>query len=110
MPNHALMVQGELSLPPCEVVATSGICLSGLLALKYCFLSVRSGESSNGVATGSENVSSHLRGHCFTEESELDEKKEAIEFDKDFLRWMLSDGAGAIWLNNSPNKDRSQRV
>ena len=102
MPNHALMVQGELGLPPCETVATAGICLSGIMALKYGYLSIVSGESSNSLATGSENVSSLLRGHCFREESTLDGKVEAIGFEKDFLRWMLSDGAGAVWMSRSP--------
>ena len=35
MPNHALMVHGELKIPPCEVVATAGICLAGVMSLKY---------------------------------------------------------------------------
>lgn len=111
MPNHALMVQGELQLPPCEAVATAGICLSGIMALKYGYLSIRSTESSNAVATGSENVSSLMRGHLFAEESQLSDsqlKKNSgeIGFEKDFLRWMLSDGAGAVWMNNTPNPDR----
>ncbi len=107
MPNHALMVQGELQLPPCEAVATSGICLSGMMALKYAYLSIRAGESKNGIATGSENVSSLMRGHLFTEESssgeeQLKKNKNEIAFEKDFLRWMLSDGAGAVWMSDSP--------
>ena len=35
MPNHAVMVHGELGNPPCEVVSTAGICLCGMSALKY---------------------------------------------------------------------------
>jgi 3-oxoacyl-[acyl-carrier-protein] synthase-3 len=33
MPGHAVMVQGELGNPPCEVVSTAGICLCGMTAL-----------------------------------------------------------------------------
>ncbi len=105
MPNHTLMVQGELGLPPCETVATAGICLSGMMALKYAYLSICSGECSNAVATGSENVSSLLRGSCFQKESALDKNNELIGFEKDFLRWMLSDGAGAVWMSSSPGND-----
>lgn len=110
LPNHALMVQGELQLPPCEAVATSGICLSGMMALKYVYLSIRAGESKNGVATGSENASSIMRGHLFSEESKTGEEqlknnKSEIAFEKDFLRWMLSDGAGAVWMSDHPAKN-----
>lgn len=107
MPNHALMVHGELGIPPCEAVASSGICLSGIMALKYVYMAVLSGLNHNGVATGSENVSSLLRGYQFSAENtdhshELKRKPE-LAFEKDFLRWMLSDGAGAIWLSDAPN-------
>ena len=107
MPNHALMVHGELKVPPCEVVATAGICLAGTMSLKYAYLSILAGESENAVATGSENVSSLLRGDNFSGEIESRveqlEERPVIAFEKDFLRWMLSDGAGAIWMSSAPN-------
>ena len=31
------------------------------------------------------------------------ERSPELAFEKDFLRWMLSDGAGAVWLENQPN-------
>lgn len=108
LPNHGLMVHGELGLPPCEVVATAGICLSGVMALKYAYLAVLSGQSRNAVATGSENASAILRAANFAEE-EQDAAVERLRvhpelaFEKDFLRWVLSDGAGAIWLRGAPN-------
>lgn len=109
MPNHALMVHGELGIPPCEVVATAGICLSGTMSLKYAYMAILSGLNSNAVATGSENVSSLLRGHLFNEEMALQDKQlkknPELAFEKDFLRWMLSDGAGAVWMSNKPNSD-----
>ncbi len=61
MPNHAVMVHGELGLPACEVVATSGICVSGVMALKYAWLGVAAGEFDSAVATGSE-LSSAVMG------------------------------------------------
>lgn len=107
MPNHALMVHGELKIPPCEVVATAGICLAGVMSLKYGYLSILAGESKNVVVTGSENVSSMMRGWSFEEEIDSRaaqlEKNPAIAFAKDFLRWMLSDGAGALWMSDKPN-------
>lgn len=109
VPNHAVMVHGEIGNPHCEVVATAGICLSGLTAFKYAYLSVLGGQSSNAVATGSEVSSLSLLARNFDSEidcrvAQLEERPE-IAFEKDFLRWMLSDGAGAMLLQPQPRAD-----
>jgi 3-oxoacyl-[acyl-carrier-protein] synthase-3 len=102
MPNHAVMVHGELGLGPLEVVSMAGICLCGLSALKYAALGVSAGEFRHAVALGSELSSYYLRGALL--QSELDAQVRALEehpeiaFEKDFLRWMLSDGAGAVLI------------
>jgi len=110
MPNHALMVHGELDIEPLEVVSTAGICLSGATALKYAYTSIKSGEAENAVCSGSENSSASMRSENFKQEidTRIDalEKNQEISFEKDFLRWMLSDGAGAMHLSNTPNKDK----
>jgi 3-oxoacyl-[acyl-carrier-protein] synthase-3 len=111
MPNHAVMVHGELgnadNLGSCEVMATAGVCVSGVTSFKYGYMSVLAGLSSNAVVTGSEIASSFMRADKFEAESEARiaalEKRPVIGFEKDFLRWMLSDGAGALLLQNRPN-------
>ncbi len=109
MPNHALMVHGELGTRACEVVATAGICLSGVMALKYAYLSLLAGDSQKAIVSASENASSVMRSENFTQEIEqrVDElgKTPEIAFEKDFLRWMLSDGAGAMFLTTKPNSN-----
>ncbi|WP_419678070.1 beta-ketoacyl-ACP synthase III [Aliarcobacter lanthieri] len=108
MPGHTLMVQGELKLKPIETISASGICLSGVNALKYIYLAIKSGEFKKGVSTGSEASSPILSAKNFTEESKCLEELEqnsSIAFEKDFLRWMLSDGAGAMLLENKPNNN-----
>jgi len=106
LPNHGVMVHGELGGPPCEVVATAGVCAAGATALKYAWLAVRSGEHESAVATGSEAISPVLRGIRYaTETEEMANRLEAqpeLAFEKDFLRWMLSDGAGAVLLQPAP--------
>lgn len=108
MPNHAIMVHGELGCEPLEVVSTAGICLSGITALKYAYTSIKSGEADIAIATGSENSSAIMRAENFTHEIqsrvEMLEKNQEIAFEKDFLRWMLSDGAGAMALSAKPNE------
>lgn len=106
MPNHAVMVHGEIGGPNCEVVATAGVCLAGLTALKYAWLAVRAGEHPNAVATGSEVASLLMRAQRYA--PELDRQAEDVEahaelaFEKDFLRWMLSDAAGAFLVESAP--------
>jgi len=106
MPNHGVMVHGELGIAACEVVATAGICLAGMTALKYAYMAVLSGLANNAVATGSELASAVLHARNFAAESEHRinelESNPEIAFEKDFLRWMLSDGAGAFLLRNQP--------
>ncbi|MFJ4143014.1 beta-ketoacyl-ACP synthase III [Pseudomonas sp. NPDC089734] len=107
LPSHASMVHGELGNPPCEVASFSGVCLSGLSSMKYGYTSILSGLVHRAVATGSELSSTFMQGKHFQEESEsaileLDARPE-IAFEKDFLRWMLSDGAGAVLLSDHPD-------
>ncbi|MEJ2060457.1 MAG: beta-ketoacyl-ACP synthase III [Gammaproteobacteria bacterium] len=106
-PGHGVMVHGELGNPGCEVVSLAGICVSGVAALKYAWMSVIAGQHASTVATGSENTSTYMTAQNFAMENEarvqaLEENPE-IAFEKDFLRWMLSDGAGAILLQDRPN-------
>lgn len=107
MPGHALMVQGELQLPPLETISVSGICLSGTLALKYAYANIKADLASTAISTGSEVASLVLSSKNFEAESEYKitelESRPEIAFEKDFLRWMLSDGAGAMLLEKTPN-------
>ena len=109
MPNHAAMVQGELKLHPCEVVATSGVCISGISALKYAYMGILSGQHRNAIATGSDLASASMSAKNFSDEIEANvdalAKQPELAFEKDFLRWMLSDGAGAMLLQDKPSGD-----
>jgi len=114
LPSHASMVHGELGGKPIEIISPAGSCASGLHALKYGYLSVLSGEKSNSVAAGSEKFSTWMLSKNFEKESERLhklKKEPIIAFEKDFLRWMLSDGAGASLIENKPNEnDLSLRI
>lgn len=108
LPSHASMVHGGLGKNTLEVNSATGICTSGMNALKYGFLSIATGDSKNAICTGSERVSTWLRAEKFNNETEkltALEQNPVIAFDKDFLRWMLSDGAGAMLLSNQPNPE-----
>lgn len=113
LPSHAAMVHGLMQTKSVELNSSSGVCCSGMNALKYGYMSVKSGNSSNAVCTGSERVSSWMKSDRF--EAEVDSLKELeqtpiIAFKKDFLRWMLSDGAGAMLLESHPRQTVSLEI
>lgn len=109
MPSHGVMVHGWLpEAEAIEVVSPSGVCCAGMHAFKYAYLAVKSGDVINAVAAGSERFSASLRANNFDEEAhklEALNKNPYISFDKEFLRWMLSDGASAFLLTNKPNEE-----
>lgn len=109
IPSHASMVHAELGCPPCEVVATSGVCCSGVSAFKYGFLNIVAGACSNAIVTGSELASPSMRASHFETQVRLSRRDDADEpllpFSNEFLRWMLSDGAGALLIAAAPRQD-----
>src|ERR1700744_520368 len=109
MPSHGVMTHGGLpEAGAIEVVSPAGVCCAGMHALKYAYLSIKTGDVKLAVATGSERFSGLLVSDVFEEEAhklaELSDNP-YIAFQKDFLRWMLSDGASAFLMSDQPNKD-----
>ncbi len=115
MPSHGVMTHGWLpETRAIEVVSPSGVCCAGMHAFKYAYMAVKTGDARLAVATGSERFSGSLVSNVFEEEAqkliEL-QKNPFIGFEKEFLRWMLSDGAAAFLLSDQPNeKGLSLRV
>ena len=115
LPSHAAMVHGLLKgSGAVELNSSAGVCNSGMNALKFAYLSVKSGNSTNAVCTGSERVSSWLRANKYESEIQsltLLQEQPILAFKKDFLRFMLSDGAGALRLESKPHPtDRSLQI
>lgn len=108
MPSHGVMVHGYLpESKPVEVFTPSGNCCSGLHALKYAYLAIKTGEVSKAVTTGSERLSRALYATSFEEEAKqlaALEDEPILAFEKDFLRWMLSDGASAFLVCDKKNE------
>jgi 3-oxoacyl-[acyl-carrier-protein] synthase-3 len=108
LPAHGVMVHGLLKSRPIEAISFSGSCCSGMNALKYAYMSVLTGNTNNAVSTGSEKLSTWMSAQNFEQESaklkEIEENP-IIAFEKEFLRWMLSDGAAAVLLSNQPNTE-----
>ncbi|MES2588081.1 MAG: beta-ketoacyl-ACP synthase III [Bacteroidota bacterium] len=95
VPGFASMVHGELDFENCEVASFQSVCASGMMALKNAFLQIKSDEKQNAVCVGSEFSSRLFKSSRFEAQN-----IKSTPFDTEFLRWMLSDGAGAFVLQN----------
>ncbi len=103
IPNHAAMVQGVLELPPCEIVSTAGVCCSGITALRYACNAVAANANINAVVTGSELASGSIKSSHFRHQlAARVDNNPYLSFENEFLRWMLSDGAGAVLVQSQP--------
>jgi len=109
MPSHGVMVHGELpETRAIEVVSPAGVCCAGMHAFKYAYMAIKTGDVHNAVATGSERFSGALRATVFEDEAQKLKQLEEnpyIGFEKEFLRWMLSDGASAFLLSDKKNDE-----
>jgi 3-oxoacyl-[acyl-carrier-protein] synthase-3 len=93
VPGFASMVHGRLGGGPMELLSAAGVCASAMAALKAAASAVRLGEHPVAVAVGSELVSRSFGPGA------------ADPPDTSFLRWTLSDGAGAVVLEPEPRPD-----
>ena len=109
IPSHGVMTHGWLpESEAIEVVSPAGVCCAGMHAIKYAYMAIRTGEVKLAVATGSERFSGLLISDVFEEEAKkLKDLSDNpyIAFQKDFLRWMLSDGASAFLMSDKPNEN-----
>lgn len=105
VPGHAAAVHGALGGPPLEIASFQSVCGASLMAAKSAWLQVRSGEHDVAVACASELSSRWFRPE-FYEGSKLVDAKGRLNAEADFLRFTLSDGAGAIVLEPTPQPGR----
>ncbi|CAN7252792.1 3-oxoacyl-[acyl-carrier-protein] synthase III C-terminal domain-containing protein [Paenibacillus sp. LjRoot56] len=101
VPGFASMVHAETSLPVMEIASHHGVCGSGMQAIKNAFLQVQSGEKKAAVSCASEFPSRVFKHTRFEAQAKFMDRP--IPFDTDFLRFMLSDGAGAAVLQPEPS-------
>lgn len=99
VPGFASMVHAESGLPVCEVGSFQSVCASGMMSLKYAFAQIGSGDKTNAVSVGSDLASRMFKNTRFDAQ-----EMKSVPFDTEFLRWMLSDGAGAMILQDKKNE------
>src|SRR5690606_29046209 len=101
MPGFANMIQGQLSAPPMETVSIHGICAAGVAAIQAVAQGIQAGSHEHGIAVASEMPSRLFKRSRFAS------RGYDADFDAHFLRWMLSDGAGAVLLSGQEQSGTS---
>ena len=104
MPGFANMIQGEMAAHPMETLSVHGICAAGVSAIQAAAQGVELGGHASALA-----VASELPSRLF-KRSRFAARDYDADFDAHFLRWMLSDGAGALLLATPAARCRASRA
>lgn len=102
VPGLASHVHAGLDVPPLEIASFQSVCASALMAIKSAYLQVKAGEHDCAAVSGSEFASRYFRPG-FYEHTDRYAESAAVDIEADFLRFTLSDGAGAAILQSQPN-------
>ncbi len=103
LPGFASQVHALTSIPSPEIASFQSICSSSLMALKAAYLQIKSGECTRALACASEMPSRLFKASRYASQDSFQESGK-VSYDTEFLRWMLSDGAGACLLSDTPKK------
>lgn len=97
-PGFANIIQGHMQAAPMQTMSFQGICASGIAAIKAAAQVIELQEYKKSVAVATEFPSRLFKA------SRFQKMEENVDFDSHFLRWMLSDGAGAMYFEDAPKE------
>lgn len=100
IPGFGSMIQAELGMPEVELNTAHGVCSSSVMAIRAAANALRAGDQRRALVVVSELASRLLKRQRY----EAAGGSKNLDFAAEFLRWMLSDGAGALLLESEPRK------
>lgn len=98
IPGFGSMVQADIGIREVELHTTHGVCTCSSMAIKAAFNNIRVGDQPNALVVVSELASRLFKNTHY----EAAGGTAAMNINSEFLRWMLSDGAGALLLEDRP--------
>lgn len=105
LPGLASPVQHALGLDGIGIASFQSVCGAAAMALQSAWLHVASGARRQAVVVGSEFVSRILRGSYIEPTRHASREHGVEDLGIEFLRWTLSDGAGAAVFTSAPAAD-----
>ena len=110
VPGFASMVHAESGIGRCGLASHQSVCAASLMAIQNAYLQVKSGTVNNAVCCAAELPSRMFKAKRFEGQEAFANGETALPLETDFLRWMLSDGAGAMLLQNLPGQNLSLAI
>ncbi|WP_026976245.1 beta-ketoacyl-ACP synthase III [Flavobacterium tegetincola] len=110
VPGFASMVHAESGIGRCGLASHQSVCAASLMAIQNAFLQVKSGTVNNAICCASELPSRMFKARRFEGQDAFANGETALTLETDFLRWMLSDGAGAMLMQNEPGQRLSLAI
>lgn len=102
LPGLASLVHSKLGVDTIDIASFQSVCGSSIMALRGAVNSVRLGEFKMAAVSGSEISSRHFRP-TFYEGTNHYKENGSLPLEQEFLRYTLSDGAGAVVVESRPN-------
>lgn len=99
VPGFANMLQGTLGAGPMATSSHQGVCAAGVVAAQHAANAIQLGHHERAMVVASEYASRLFKRSRFASSGDN------TDFDSHFLRWMLSDGAGAMLLDHQPRSN-----
>ena len=110
VPGFASMVHAESGIGRCGLASHQSVCAASLMAIQNAYLQVKSGTVNNAVCCAAELPSRMFKAKRFEGQQAFANGETALPLETDFLRWMLSDGAGAMLLQNVQGQNLSLAI
>jgi 3-oxoacyl-[acyl-carrier-protein] synthase III len=102
VPGFASMVHGESGIGVCSIASHQSVCAASMMAIENTYLHVQTGKARHAVCCAAELPSRLFKASRFAHQAAPGQDVN-LPADAEFLRWMLSDGAGAFLLQTAPS-------
>lgn len=103
VPGFASMVHAASGIGRCGIASHQSVCAASMMAIQNAFNQIKAETVDNAICCAAELPSRMFKSKRFAGQPAFAGNAE-LPVEIDFLRWMLSDGAGAMLLQNKPGK------
>lgn len=101
IPGFASMVHAATEIPVCNISSFQSVCAAGMMAVNHVFQSIKNGDAQKAIACAADFPSRLFKAKRFAHQESV--IANGLDLETDFLRWMLSDGAGAFYMSHQPD-------
>lgn len=105
VPGFASMVHAASGIGRCGIASHQSVCAASMMAIQNAFNQIKAGTAKNAVCCAAELPSRMFKSQRFAGQHAFAHTGAVLPLETDFLRWMLSDGAGAMLLQEQASSN-----